>query len=146
MQRPNESLRATGKLSAFPEYATEKICKAGNKMLASFTAYLVKASSMRKIKMSFLAFILTARTPEVGCCGNRDCKRQESALKLAPGRWVFCLLLLALLGSPSSRTFAQSAPLDLWSFQHSAYDSGQEHAQLQYRCAQRLLRGLLRLH
>ena len=66
--------------------------------------------------MSFLAFILTARTPEVGCCGNRDCKRQESALKLAPGRWVFCLLLLALLGSPSSRTFAQSAPLDLWSF------------------------------
>src|SRR5436190_22760513 len=85
-------------------------------MLASFTAFVVKASpSMRKIRMSFLAFILTARTPEVGCCGNRDCKRQESALKLAPRRWIVCLLLLALLGSPSSRTFAQSAPLDLWS-------------------------------
>jgi cephalosporin-C deacetylase-like acetyl esterase len=28
---------------------------------------------------------------------------------------ILCLLLLALLSSPSSRTFAQSAPLDLWS-------------------------------
>src|SRR5213595_111874 len=36
-------------------------------------------------------------------------------MKLAPRRSILCLLLLALLGSPSSRTFAQSAPLDLWS-------------------------------
>ena len=144
MQRPNESLRAMGKLSAFPEYATEKICKAGKKMLASFTAFLVKARPMRKIKMSFLAFILTARTPEVGCCGNRDCKRQDSTPKLAPGRWVFCLLLLALLGSPSSRTFAQSAPLDLWSFNTQL--TIRDRSTLNYSIvAQRLLRGLLRL-
>src|SRR5947207_1518791 len=36
-------------------------------------------------------------------------------MKLAPRRLILCLLLLALLGSPSSRTFAQSAPLNLWS-------------------------------
>src|SRR5438094_8126139 len=36
-------------------------------------------------------------------------------MKLARRRLILCLLLLALLGCPSSRTFAQSAPLDLWS-------------------------------
>ena len=35
-------------------------------------------------------------------------------MKLAPRRSILCLLLLALLSSPCSRTFAQSAPLDLW--------------------------------
>jgi hypothetical protein len=30
-------------------------------------------------------------------------------------RSVLCLFLLALLSSPCSRTFAQSAPLDVWS-------------------------------
>src|SRR5215472_17335303 len=38
-----------------------------------------------------------------------------STMKLAPKHSIFCLLLLALLSSPSSRTFAQSAPLNLWS-------------------------------
>jgi cephalosporin-C deacetylase-like acetyl esterase len=36
-------------------------------------------------------------------------------MKLAPRRLILCLLLLVLLSSPSGRTFAQSAPLDLWS-------------------------------
>jgi hypothetical protein len=70
---------------------------------------------MIKIKISSLAFILTARTPEVRCCGKRGCKRQENTLKLAPRGSMFCLLLLAFLSSPCSRTLAQSPPLDLWS-------------------------------
>jgi hypothetical protein len=36
-------------------------------------------------------------------------------MKLPPRRSMLCLLLLALLSSPCARTFAQSAPLDLWS-------------------------------
>jgi cephalosporin-C deacetylase-like acetyl esterase len=36
-------------------------------------------------------------------------------MKVAPRRSILCLLLLVLLSSPSSRTCAQSAPLDLWS-------------------------------
>jgi cephalosporin-C deacetylase-like acetyl esterase len=36
-------------------------------------------------------------------------------MKLSPRRSTLCLLLLALLSSPCARTFAQSAPLDLWS-------------------------------
>jgi cephalosporin-C deacetylase-like acetyl esterase len=70
---------------------------------------------MIKIKISSVAFILTARTPEVRCCGKRGCKRQENTLKLAPRGSMFCLLLLAFLSSPCSRTLAQSPPLDLWS-------------------------------
>ena len=36
-------------------------------------------------------------------------------MKLAPRRSILCLLLLVLLSSPFGRTFAQTAPLDLWS-------------------------------
>src|SRR4029450_10197103 len=36
-------------------------------------------------------------------------------MKLSPRRSMLCLLRLALLSSPCGRTFAQSAPLDLWS-------------------------------
>jgi cephalosporin-C deacetylase-like acetyl esterase len=68
---------------------------------------------MIQIKISCLAFILTARTPGVRGCGKRACKRQQNTPKL--GRSIFCLLLLALLGGFCSHAFAQSAPLDLWS-------------------------------
>ena len=70
---------------------------------------------MVKPKISRLAVSLTAQTPFVSCRAKRCCKRQESPRKIARGRWVFCLLLLGLLGSPAIRTFAQSAPLDVWS-------------------------------
>jgi cephalosporin-C deacetylase-like acetyl esterase len=71
---------------------------------------------MVKIKISCLASIRTARTPEVRCCGKTGCKPQESTFKLASARSLFCLFLLACLSSLCSRSFAQSAPLDLWSY------------------------------
>jgi cephalosporin-C deacetylase-like acetyl esterase len=67
------------------------------------------------MKISRSAFILTGRTLDVRCCGKRGWKRQEGTMKLAPTRSILCLLLLVLLSSPCSRTFAQSPPLDLWS-------------------------------
>jgi len=62
------------------------------KNACSFTAFLVKAPSMTKIKISYLALILTGRIK----------------------RSMLCLLLLFSL-SLCSRTFAQHPPLDLWS-------------------------------
>jgi hypothetical protein len=59
-------------------------------------------------------------------------------MKLSPRRSMLCLLLLALLSSPCGRTFAQSAPLDLWSSETQLRIRAQEHVELQYHCADRL--------
>jgi cephalosporin-C deacetylase-like acetyl esterase len=90
----------TRESTALAKYAAEKYVKLV-KMLAFFIAFLVKASpAMIKTKISCFAFLLTARTPEG---------------RLSPRRSTFCLLLVALLSSAFSGTFAQSPPLDLWS-------------------------------